>query len=364
MLKKILLLIRLLIILSLNLNNIAVSINLNNTDEQISYSLGYMAAEHAKSKSISGIKINPNLFVQGFKDNFNNKQQINQEQIIKSLNLIKEKQLKLDKKHLDNANKSNISNDQEQQTSTNRHQTMNHKKNLVTSEKIISPIMSNPSITSNTPVIHNSTVDIDSTNEMHTKTNEINEQNKDNKDSNNKTFTKTTSIQNNHQFISDIKPLQTAKQSTQKNKNHVTKKQDKISKNIAYTETNFIKNFLQANKKNKTINELKSGLQYEILSSGNQSAKSPLMSDKVKVHYRGTLLNGKEFDTSYNKQPAIFPLTSVIKGWQEALTLMKPNAKWKIFVPPSLAYGKQEIGEIPANSILIFEIELLEIISS
>ncbi|MGI9214798.1 MAG: FKBP-type peptidyl-prolyl cis-trans isomerase N-terminal domain-containing protein, partial [Gammaproteobacteria bacterium] len=99
MIKKLLLLVQFLIIS--NINSIAIAIDLKNLDEQISYSLGFMAAEHAKSKSPLGIKINPNSFIQGFKDNFNNKQQLDQEQIIKSLNIIREKQLELQKKYMD-----------------------------------------------------------------------------------------------------------------------------------------------------------------------------------------------------------------------------------------------------------------------
>ena len=99
MIKKLLLLVQFLIIS--NLNSIAIAIDLKNLDEQISYSLGFMAAEHAKSKAPLGIKVNPDSFIKGFKDNFNNKQQLDQEQIIKSLNIIREKQLELQKKYMD-----------------------------------------------------------------------------------------------------------------------------------------------------------------------------------------------------------------------------------------------------------------------
>ena len=84
---------------------------------------------------------------------------------------------------------------------------------------------------------------------------------------------------------------------------------------------------------------------------------------KVKVHYRGTLIDGTEFDSSYKRnEPAAFPVGGVIKGWTEALQLMKVGSKWQLFIPPDLAYGKGGMGEkIPSNSVLIFDVELLGI---
>ncbi len=121
--------------------------------------------------------------------------------------------------------------------------------------------------------------------------------------------------------------------------------------------------FLAQNKKNKNVYELKNGLQYQVINVGDQAGKSPDLNDKVHVQYRGTLLNGTEFDSSYNrKEPAVFELKSLIKGWQEALVLMKPNAKWKIFVPSELAYGTEGAGAmIEPNSVLVFDIELVSV---
>jgi FKBP-type peptidyl-prolyl cis-trans isomerase FklB len=116
--------------------------------------------------------------------------------------------------------------------------------------------------------------------------------------------------------------------------------------------------FLEENKKREGVLVIQEGLQYEVLKEG--SGESPTSSSKVKTHYKGTLLDGSVFDSSYDRgQPIDFPLGRVIKGWQEALKLMKPGAKWKLYVHPNLGYGERDTKEIPANSLLIFEIELL-----
>ena len=100
------------------------------------------------------------------------------------------------------------------------------------------------------------------------------------------------------------------------------------------------KKFLTGNKAKKDVVELPSGLQYKTLIKGD--GKKPTLSDTVVVHYRGTLIDGKEFDSSYKRgKPATFPLKNIIKGWQEALTMMEVGSKWQIYVPPDLAYGKQ-----------------------
>jgi FKBP-type peptidyl-prolyl cis-trans isomerase FklB len=118
--------------------------------------------------------------------------------------------------------------------------------------------------------------------------------------------------------------------------------------------------FHAKNKKNKDITTLKSGLQYSVVTKGK--GKSPNPQDSVTVHYRGTLVNGKEFDSSYSrKKPATFPLNNLIPGWQEALQLMQPGAKWKLYIPPQLAYGDSDQGVIPPNASLIFDIELISI---
>jgi len=118
--------------------------------------------------------------------------------------------------------------------------------------------------------------------------------------------------------------------------------------------------FLKANKKKTGVKVTKSGLQYKVLKAGK--GKSPTKKDKVKVHYRGTLIDGSEFDSSYKrKEPAEFPVTGVIKGWTEALQMMKVGGKWELYIPSDLAYGGRSRPSIPAHSVLIFQVELLEV---
>ncbi|MFZ0298036.1 MAG: FKBP-type peptidyl-prolyl cis-trans isomerase [Candidatus Sulfotelmatobacter sp.] len=119
--------------------------------------------------------------------------------------------------------------------------------------------------------------------------------------------------------------------------------------------------FLAANKDKEGVVTLPSGLQYKILTAG--TGPKPTTSDSVVCNYRGTLINGTEFDSSYKRgQPATFPVTGVIKGWTEALQLMPVGSKWQLFIPPDLAYGDRGAGaDIGPGSTLIFEIELLSI---
>ena len=119
--------------------------------------------------------------------------------------------------------------------------------------------------------------------------------------------------------------------------------------------------FLAANKAREGVITLASGLQYKIINSGQ--GNSPKLIDKVTTHYRGTLIDGTEFDSSYSRnEPTSFPVNGVIAGWTEALQLMHVGDKWQLFIPSSLAYGKRAVGnKIKANSTLIFEIELLKI---
>ena len=119
--------------------------------------------------------------------------------------------------------------------------------------------------------------------------------------------------------------------------------------------------FLAKNKDEDGVTTLDSGLQYKVITKG--TGDSPKASDTVSVHYRGTLLNGTEFDSSYKRgEPAVFPVGGVIKGWVEALQLMKVGSKWELYVPSELAYGDRGAGQsIGPNSLLIFEVELLEI---
>jgi len=118
--------------------------------------------------------------------------------------------------------------------------------------------------------------------------------------------------------------------------------------------------YLEANKAKEGVKVLPSGLQYKVIKEG--TGNTPTADDKVKTHYRGTLINGTEFDSSYKRnKPAEFPVKGVIKGWTEALQLMKEGGKWELYIPANLAYGQRGRPNIPANSTLIFEIELLEV---
>lgn len=122
------------------------------------------------------------------------------------------------------------------------------------------------------------------------------------------------------------------------------------------------KTFLADNARKTGITTTASGLQFEILREG--TGASPKLRDTVVVNYRGTLLNGVEFDSSYlaGREPAEFPLKRVIKGWQQGLQLMKEGAKFRFFIPPDLAYGKRGSGiDIGPDETLIFEVELLKV---
>jgi FKBP-type peptidyl-prolyl cis-trans isomerase FklB len=119
--------------------------------------------------------------------------------------------------------------------------------------------------------------------------------------------------------------------------------------------------FLEENRKKEGVTTLPSGLQYRVLREGK--GKSPKSTDTVVVHYRGTLLNGTEFDSSYRRnEPAGIMLDSVIKGWKVALPLMKEGAKWQLVIPSDLAYGENGNRSIEPNSTLIFEVELISVL--
>jgi FKBP-type peptidyl-prolyl cis-trans isomerase FklB len=118
--------------------------------------------------------------------------------------------------------------------------------------------------------------------------------------------------------------------------------------------------FLAHNGQEPGVKTTASGLQYKVLAAGDAKAAPIAASDQVTVNYRGKLIDGTEFDSSYSRgTPASFGVSGVIKGWQEALVLMKPGAKWELYVPPELAYGASPRPGIPANSVLIFEVEVL-----
>ncbi|MDO4697455.1 MAG: FKBP-type peptidyl-prolyl cis-trans isomerase [Pasteurellaceae bacterium] len=122
------------------------------------------------------------------------------------------------------------------------------------------------------------------------------------------------------------------------------------------------KAFLAENKKHATVKETASGLQYEILTEG--TGKIPAKTDKVRVHYTGSLIDGTVFDSSVKRgTPAEFPVTGVIAGWVEALQMMPVGSKWRLTIPHNLAYGERGAGaSIPPFSTLIFEVELLDIV--
>lgn len=118
--------------------------------------------------------------------------------------------------------------------------------------------------------------------------------------------------------------------------------------------------YLAKNKAKPGVTVTASGLQYEVLKSG--SGPKPTATSTVKVHYHGTLIDGKVFDSSVErKEPIEFALNEVIPGWTEGLQLMSVGDKWKFTIPPAIAYGPRGKGDIPGNSVLIFEVELLEI---
>ena len=121
--------------------------------------------------------------------------------------------------------------------------------------------------------------------------------------------------------------------------------------------------FLKENAKKEGVKTTASGLQYKVIKEGE--GKSPKATDTVSVHYRGTLLDGTEFDSSYKRnEPTQFPLNRVIKGWTEGVQLMKEGAKYQFFIPSQLAYGERGTpgGPIGPNETLIFDIELLKVL--
>jgi FKBP-type peptidyl-prolyl cis-trans isomerase FklB len=119
--------------------------------------------------------------------------------------------------------------------------------------------------------------------------------------------------------------------------------------------------FLEENKKKEGVKVTESGLQYRVIKEG--TGKQPKATDSVTVHYKGTLIDGKEFDSSYSRgEPVTFPLNNVIRGWTEALQLMREGAKYQIALPPELAYGERGAStDIGPNAVLVFDIELIKV---
>ncbi|HEX2607065.1 MAG TPA: FKBP-type peptidyl-prolyl cis-trans isomerase [Flavisolibacter sp.] len=119
--------------------------------------------------------------------------------------------------------------------------------------------------------------------------------------------------------------------------------------------------FMATNKTREGVTELPNGIQYEVIKEGN--GPKPDASAKVKAHYRGSLLNGTEFDSSYKRnQPFTAPLRSLIKGWQEVVPMMPEGSIWRLWIPSDLAYGDYGTGGIPGGATLQFDIELLQIV--
>lgn len=138
-------------------------------------------------------------------------------------------------------------------------------------------------------------------------------------------------------------------------------KQEEIRKTVGEKNKKEGDKFLAENKSKEGVQTLPSGLEYRVIKPG--TGKKPQLTDTVTVHYRGTLVDGTEFDSSYKRgQPATFQVNGVIRGWTEALQLMEEGAKWQLFIPPALAYGDRGAGQaIGPNATLIFEVELLSI---
>jgi FKBP-type peptidyl-prolyl cis-trans isomerase len=121
--------------------------------------------------------------------------------------------------------------------------------------------------------------------------------------------------------------------------------------------------FLEQNRQEPDVHVTDSGLQYQVIEEGE--GESPDASDTVKVHYRGTLLDGTEFDSSYARgQPATFAVNQVVPGWTEALQEMKVGGTWKLWIPPDLGYGAQGRGPVPPNALMVFEVELIDIVDA
>lgn len=166
------------------------------------------------------------------------------------------------------------------------------------------------------------------------------------------------------QAVSDVlsdSPLKVSLEDMQAAINDYRQKQMQQRKALAQKNKQVGMEFLAKNKKEKGVKETASGLQYKVIKEGD--GKTPAPGDTVTVNYRGMLLNGQEFDSSYKRgEPATLPVNGVIKAWQEALPMMKEGAKWEIYVPSELAYGQRGAGNnIGPNETLIFDIELLNI---
>jgi len=121
--------------------------------------------------------------------------------------------------------------------------------------------------------------------------------------------------------------------------------------------------FMAQNAKQPGVVTLADGLQYKVVRSGPPSGPKPAPTDEVKVNYEGKLVDGTVFDSSYERGvPASFPLQGLVAAWKEALVMMRPGDEWILYVPPELGYGAQDKGPIPGNSVMIFRIELIDVL--
>jgi len=135
---------------------------------------------------------------------------------------------------------------------------------------------------------------------------------------------------------------------------------DVAEEKIALTNMTAGSNYLANNKKNNAVKVTESGLQYEVLTLGE--GRKPNPQDVVTVHYKGSLIDGTEFDSTYDRdEPNRFALMSVIEGWQEGIPLMPEGSRFKFSIPSELAYGKKQVGIIPPSSTLVFEVELVKV---
>ncbi|MDZ7359434.1 MAG: FKBP-type peptidyl-prolyl cis-trans isomerase [candidate division KSB1 bacterium] len=164
--------------------------------------------------------------------------------------------------------------------------------------------------------------------------------------------------------VSDSTPLLTEAQiqeTMQKFQQEMIDKQSQSANRASEKNTQEGEAFLAENAKKEGVITLPSGLQYKVIKAG--SGRKPKLTDEVTTHYRGMLIDGTEFDSSYKRgEPTSFPVDGVIAGWTEALQLMPVGSKWQLFVPPNLAYGPRGAGNaIGPNATLIFDIELLAI---
>jgi len=164
------------------------------------------------------------------------------------------------------------------------------------------------------------------------------------------------------EFTRGLKDALAGKASTPEDRARVNQFVTELQGNVTNHNHAAAREFLAKNAGAKGVVTTASGLQYKIVSAGDEKAASPAPTDKVVVQYRGKLLDGTEFDSSYARgTPATFQVNAVIKGWQEALVLMKPGAKWQLFIPPELAYDTKSPPSIPPGSLLVFDVELVSV---